>query len=95
MPTSPSPYHRLRFRLEASHGTTEFYQAPAAMTRRLIEQHGFTVVAVEADWPDAAAVDRYVRHRPDRGAEPPFDRLPTCWGTSIESQARRTLIRSA
>src|SRR5207247_696337 len=36
------------------------------------------IVAVEADWPDAAAADRYVRHRPARpGAEPPFGRFPT------------------
>jgi protein-L-isoaspartate(D-aspartate) O-methyltransferase len=63
---------------EASHGTSEFYRARAAITRRLIEQHGFTIVAVEADWPDAAAIDRYVRHRPARtGAEPPFQRFPT------------------
>lgn len=46
---------------EASHGTAEFYRARAAITRRLIEEHGFSVVAVEADWPDAAAVDRAVR----------------------------------
>lgn len=39
---------------EASHGTSEFYRARAAITRRLIEHHGFTIVAVEADWPDAA-----------------------------------------
>ena len=39
---------------EASHGTSEFYRARAAITRRLIEDHGFTIVAVEADWPDAA-----------------------------------------
>jgi protein-L-isoaspartate(D-aspartate) O-methyltransferase len=63
---------------EASHGTTEFYQTRAAITRRLIERHGFTIVAVEADWPDVAALDRYVRHRPARpGAEPPFQRFPT------------------
>src|SRR5437868_6567224 len=63
---------------EASHGTSEFYRARAAISRRLIERHGFTIVAVEADWPDAAAVDRYVRHRPARaGAEPPFQRFPT------------------
>ena len=49
---------------EASHGTSEFYRARAAITRRLIERHGFTIVAVEADWPDAAAIDRYVRHGP-------------------------------
>jgi hypothetical protein len=51
---------------EASHGTSEFYRARAAISRRLIERHGFTIVAVEADWPDAAQVDRYVRHRPKR-----------------------------
>lgn len=47
---------------EATHGTSEFYRARAAITRRLIEQHGFTIVAVEADWPDAARIDDYVRH---------------------------------
>jgi protein-L-isoaspartate(D-aspartate) O-methyltransferase len=63
---------------EASHGTSEFYRARAAITRRLIEEHGFTIVAVEADWPDAAAVDGYVRHRPARErAELPFQRFPT------------------
>ena len=49
---------------EASHGTSEFYRARAAISRRLIERHGFTIVAVEGDWPDCATVDRYVRHRP-------------------------------
>src|SRR5438045_1255086 len=47
---------------EATHGSAEFYQARAAITRHLIEHHGFTIVAVEADWPDAARIDRYVRH---------------------------------
>src|SRR4051812_43890051 len=62
---------------EASHGTSEFYRARPAIPRRLIEQHGFTIVAVEADWPDAAAVDLYVRHRPARtGTDPPFQRFP-------------------
>lgn len=63
---------------EASHGTSEFYQARAAITRRLIEKHGFTAVAVEADWPDAAAIDRYVRLRASRSSsESPFERFPT------------------
>ena len=63
---------------EASHGTSEFYRARAAITRRLIEEHGFTIVAVEADWPDAASIDRYVRQRPTRGdADPAFQRFPT------------------
>jgi protein-L-isoaspartate(D-aspartate) O-methyltransferase len=62
---------------EASHGTSEFYQARAAITRRLIERHGFSIVAVEADWPDAAAIDRYVRGQTRPGpSEPPFERFP-------------------
>ena len=63
---------------EASHGTSEFYRARAAISRRLIERHGFTIVAAEADWPDAATVDRYVRHRPWREGElRAFERFPT------------------
>jgi erythromycin esterase-like protein len=63
---------------EASHGTSEFYRARAAITRRLVERHGFTIVAVEADWPDAATIDRYVRHRPWREGElRAFERFPT------------------
>jgi protein-L-isoaspartate(D-aspartate) O-methyltransferase len=62
---------------EASHGTSEFYRARAAITQRLIERHGFSIVAVEADWPDAAAVDRYVRDLPHRAGETPFQRFPT------------------
>ncbi|URM25439.1 erythromycin esterase family protein [Pseudomonas frederiksbergensis] len=46
---------------EASHGTSDFYRTRAAITQRLIEQHGFNIVAVEADWPDAGHVDRYAR----------------------------------
>ena len=43
---------------EATHGTAEFYRARAAITRRLIVDHGFNIVAVEAEWPDAARIDR-------------------------------------
>ena len=46
---------------EASHGTHEFYRERAVITQRLIEEHGFMAVAVEADWPDALRVNRYVR----------------------------------
>jgi erythromycin esterase-like protein len=45
---------------EATHGSHDFYCERARITRRLIEHHGFTVVAVEADWPDAYRVNRYV-----------------------------------
>ena len=46
---------------EASHGTHEFYRARAEITKRLIAEKGFTAVAVEADWPDAYRVNRYMR----------------------------------
>ena len=63
---------------EASHGTSEFYRARAAISRRLIERHGFNIVAVEGDWPDCATVDRYVRHRAWREGElRAFERFPT------------------
>ena len=73
---------------EASHGTSEFYQARAAITRRLVEHHGFNIVAVEADWPDAAAVDRYIRQRPAvASSEPPFQRFPTWMWRNTDVQA--------
>lgn len=46
---------------EATHGTHEFYRERAFITRRLIVEHGFSAVAVEADWPDAYRVNRFVR----------------------------------
>jgi erythromycin esterase-like protein/predicted phosphoribosyltransferase len=46
---------------EATHGTEEFYRRRAALTKRLIEERGFSAVAVEGDWPDAFRVNRYVR----------------------------------
>jgi erythromycin esterase-like protein len=55
---------------EASHGTHEFYRLRADLTKRLIEERGFTAVAVEADWPDAYRVNNYVRGvGDDRSAE--------------------------
>jgi len=70
---------------EASHGTHEFYAARAAITRRFVERHGFTIVAVEADWPDAAAIDRYIRHRSHRERRAkPFERFPTwMWRNTV------------
>ena len=66
---------------EASHGSHEFYRERALITRRLIEEKGFTGVAVEADWPDAYRVNRYVRGaREDADAEEAlrgFQRFPT------------------
>ena len=46
---------------EASHGTHEFYRERAQITKRLIQEKNFNAVTVEADWPDAYRVNRYVR----------------------------------
>jgi erythromycin esterase-like protein len=66
---------------EASHGTHEFYRERALITRRLIQERGFRAVAVEADWPDAYRVNRYVHGAPeDADAEEAlrgFRRFPT------------------
>ena len=65
---------------EASHGTHEFYQARADITKRLITEKGLAAVAVEADWPDAYRVNRYVRGLNDdataREALAGFKRFP-------------------
>jgi erythromycin esterase-like protein/predicted phosphoribosyltransferase len=50
---------------EGSHGTEEFYRERAEITKRLIAEQGFTAVAVEADWPDAYRVNRFVRAESD------------------------------
>lgn len=50
---------------EASHGTHEFYRERATITKRLLTEKGFHAVAVEADWPDAYRVNRYVRAMSD------------------------------
>ena len=65
---------------EASHGTHEFYDHRARITQRLIREKGFHAVAVEADWPDAYRLNRYVRYAgADRNANEAlsdFERFP-------------------
>lgn len=46
---------------EASHGTSEFYKVRAELSKRLIEEKGFTLIAVEGDWPSAQQVNRYIK----------------------------------
>ena len=80
---------------EATHGTSEFYIARAAITRRLIERHGFTIVAVEADWPDAARIDAYVRHLAPRSVEEEaFSRFPTWMWKNVEVRAFAEWMRA-
>src|SRR5947209_2377565 len=75
--------HEARFCLlgEASHGTHDFYRERAQITKRLIAEKNFTEVAVEADWPDAYRVNRFVRGASnDQGAVESlegFKRFPT------------------
>ena len=47
---------------ESTHGTSEFYRMRERISRELIEKKGFSFVAIEGDWPDAARIDHYVRH---------------------------------
>jgi protein-L-isoaspartate(D-aspartate) O-methyltransferase len=62
---------------EATHGTSEFYRMRTRITQELILRHGFRTIAVEADWPDATAIDRHVRGLPPRArAWKPFARFP-------------------
>jgi erythromycin esterase-like protein len=83
--------YRLVLLGDASHGTSEFYEARAEISKQLVAHHGFNVIALEADWPDAAALDRYVRQRPGPQAklearEVPFRRFPTWMWRNKEMQ---------
>jgi len=73
---------------EATHGTHEFYRERAEITKRLIKEKGFTAIAVEADWPDAFRVNRYVRGLSDdknaNEALGGFERFPTwMWRNTV------------
>jgi len=73
---------------EATHGTSEFYRMRARITRELVERKGFSIVAVEADWPDAARIDHYVRHRETPPAEwKAFTRFPEWMWRNTDVQA--------
>jgi erythromycin esterase-like protein len=69
---------------EATHGTAEFYKARAAITRRLAERHGFRILALEADWPDAAELDRFVRQHGVWGERSAFTRFPRWMWRNME-----------
>jgi len=67
---------------EGSHGTHEYYAWRYALTRRLIEEKGFSFIAVEGDWPDCYRVNRYVKGYADAGDSArdvlhTFERWPT------------------
>ncbi len=67
---------------EATHGTHEFYTWRTAITKRLIEEKGFSFIAVEGDWPDCYKLNRYVKSYADAGSDAveamrTYDRWPT------------------
>ncbi len=73
---------------EASHGTHDFYAVRERLTRRLITEKGFRIVALEADWPDALRVNRYVSGRSNDSsaneALEGFRRFPTwMWRNTV------------
>lgn len=72
---------------EGTHGTSEFYRARAAITRRLIDKHGFRIVAIEADWPDVAELDRFARNRDVWGQHPSFVNFPRWMWRNAEFSA--------
>jgi protein-L-isoaspartate(D-aspartate) O-methyltransferase len=55
---------------EATHGTSEFYKLRSRISAELIKKKDFRFIAIEGDWPDAARIDKYVRH---------FDLPPSEW----------------
>lgn len=79
---------------EATHGTSEFYQARAAITRRLVEKHGFRIVAIEGDWPDTAELDRYVRSHGVWGERSAFVNFPRWMWRNREFAALLASLRS-
>jgi erythromycin esterase-like protein len=83
---------------EASHGTSEYYISRARITQRLIEEKGFSFVAVEGDWPDCYRVNRYVKSYPDSGTDAPavlraFERWPTWMWANWEIVALAEWLR--
>lgn len=70
---------------ESTHGTAEFYQMRAQITQELIKQKGFSIVAVEADWPDASIINHYVHSKKLYNVESKaFNRFPFWMWRNVE-----------
>ncbi|GAA4460220.1 hypothetical protein GCM10023189_35010 [Nibrella saemangeumensis] len=84
---------------EASHGTHEYYTWRTAISKRLIQEKGFTFIAVEGDWPDSYQINRFVKGYPDSGTKPlevlrTFDRWPTWMWANWEIAALMEWLKS-
>lgn len=80
---------------DGSHGTHEFYRERALLTRRLVEERGFTFVAIEGPWPDVLRLNRYVQGGSGtaREALAVFDRYPTWMWGNLDMQHFLTWLR--
>jgi erythromycin esterase len=83
---------------EASHGTHEYYTLRAQLSKRLIEEKGFSFIAVEGDWPDCYRLNRYVKGYPDAGNSAyevlhAFNRWPTWMWANWEVVALAEWLR--
>src|SRR5258706_6205530 len=84
---------------EASHGTSDYYIWRSQISRRLIEEKGFSFIAVEGDWPDCYRVNRYVKGYADqpgtaRDVLYNFRRWPTWMWANWEMVALAEWMRS-
>ena len=84
---------------EASHGTHEYYTWRAEISKRLIQEKGFSFIAVEGDWPDCFAINRWVKGYADAGDSivdvlHQFDRWPTWMWANWEVAALAEWMRS-
>jgi erythromycin esterase-like protein len=83
---------------EASHGTSEYYEWRAEISRRLIREKGFSFLAVEGDWPDCYRLNRYIKRLPDSGQSAravlrTFERWPTWMWANEEIAALAEWLR--
>src|SRR5687768_10431706 len=84
---------------EASHGTHEYYTWRTAISKRLIEEKGFSFIAVEGDWPDCYRINRFIKGYADAGTDVlevlhGFDRWPTWMWANWEVAALAEWMRA-
>lgn len=83
---------------EASHGTHEFYEWRAALSRMLIEEKGISWIGVEGDWPDCWRINLWVRGLEDQELDAiqlltRFERWPTWMWANEEVAGFLTWLR--
>lgn len=84
---------------EASHGTHEYYRWRAEISKRLIEEKGFSFIAVEGDWPDCFKINRWIKELPNSGNSieevlKQFKRWPTWMWANWEIAALSEWLKS-